>query len=55
MAALDESIPEHGKVIFLGEIHHKKGIKQRLDSRRALRSGRRGRKTRYRKQGSEPS
>ena len=49
MAALDESIPEHGKVIFLGEIHHKKGIKQRLDSRRALRSGRRGRKTRYRK------
>ncbi len=49
MAALDESIPEHGKVIFIGEIHHKKGIKQRLDSRRALRSGRRGRKTRYRK------
>jgi 5-methylcytosine-specific restriction endonuclease McrA len=38
-----------GKVIFLGEIHHKKGIKSKLDSRRALRRSRRNRKTRYRK------
>ncbi|KUG05257.1 hnh endonuclease [hydrocarbon metagenome] len=39
----------YGKVIFLGEIHHKKGIKSKLYSRRALRRGRRNRKTRYRK------
>jgi 5-methylcytosine-specific restriction endonuclease McrA len=38
-----------GKVIFLGEIHHKKGIKSKLDSRRASRRSRRNRKTRYRK------
>ena len=37
------------KAIFLGEIVHKMGIKSRLDARRALRRGRRYRKTRYRK------
>lgn len=36
------------KVIFLGEIGHKADIKARLDKRRALRQGRRHRKTRYR-------
>ena len=36
------------KVIFLGEIVHKVDIKARLDKRRALRRGRRYRKTRYR-------
>ncbi|PSR20497.1 MAG: HNH endonuclease [Sulfobacillus acidophilus] len=40
----------HGtKVVFLGEIVHKVGIKAKLDARRALRRGRRHRKTRYRK------
>ncbi len=40
----------HGpKAIFLGEITHKVGIKTRLDARRALRRGRRSRKTGYRK------
>jgi len=37
------------KVIFFGEIIHKTSIKARLDARRALRRGRRHRKTRYRK------
>ena len=37
------------KVIFFGEIVHKADIKARLDKRRALRRGRRNRKTRYRK------
>ncbi len=36
------------KVILLGEIVHKTGIKAKLDTRRALRHGRRHRKTRYR-------
>ncbi len=36
------------KGIFLGEIVHKVHIKARLDKRRALRRGRRHRKTRYR-------
>lgn len=40
----------HGsQVIFFGEIVHKVGIKAKLDARRALRRGRRHRKTRYRK------
>ena len=38
-----------GRVIFLGELNHKKGIKMALESRRSLRRGRRNRKTRYRK------
>ncbi len=38
-----------GRVIFLGEIKHKPGIKQSLESRRSLRRSRRNRKTRYRK------
>ena len=37
------------KGVLLGEIVHKTGIKARLDARRALRRGRRYRKTRYRK------
>ena len=37
------------KGIFFGEIVHKAGIKAKLDARRALRRGRRHRKTRYRK------
>ncbi len=37
------------KVLFFGEIVHKAGIKAKLDARRALRRGRRHRKTRYRK------
>lgn len=36
------------KVLFFGEIVHKAGIKARLYARRALRRGRRHRKTRYR-------
>ncbi|MFX0062985.1 MAG: RNA-guided endonuclease IscB, partial [Candidatus Hermodarchaeota archaeon] len=36
-------------VIWAGEIHHKTDIKEKLDKRRALRRGRRSRKTRYRK------
>ncbi len=37
------------KAILLGEIVHKTGIKEKLDSRRMLRRNRRNRKTRYRK------
>jgi 5-methylcytosine-specific restriction endonuclease McrA len=36
------------KVLFFGEIHHKPGIKARLDARRAVRRSRRARHTRYR-------
>jgi hypothetical protein len=36
------------KVLFLGELHHKLGIKDALESRRQLRSTRRNRKIRYR-------
>ena len=49
IAILNEENPDYGKVIYLGEIHHKKGIKNRLDLRRTLRRSRRNRKTRYRK------
>lgn len=45
MAVMNES----GRVVFLGEVVHKKGIKMALESRRSLRRGRRTRKTRYRK------
>ena len=45
MAVMSES----GRVVFLGEVVHKKGIKMALESRRALRRTRRSRKTRYRK------
>lgn len=39
-----------GEVVFAAEIEHRgQRIKKRLDDRRALRKGRRGRKTRYRK------
>lgn len=49
IAVINEDDLEYGKVIFLGEIKHKKGIKQSLDYRRNLRRFRRNRKTRYRK------
>ena len=45
MAVMNES----GRVVFLGELNHRKGIKMALESRRALRRTRRSRKTRYRK------
>src|SRR5499426_10222 len=41
---------ESGEVVFAGEIGHRgQTIKSKLDARRALRRGRRNRKTRYRK------
>jgi 5-methylcytosine-specific restriction endonuclease McrA len=41
---------ESGEVVFAAEIEHRgQAIKSRLDARRALRHGRRARKTRYRK------
>ncbi|QST02236.1 HNH endonuclease (plasmid) [Pontibacillus sp. ALD_SL1] len=43
------SIVKDKEVVFLGEIHHKTDIKQKLESRRSFRRGRRNRKTRYRK------
>ncbi len=49
IAVINEAESDFGKVIYLGEIHHKKGIKSKLDSRRTLRRNRRNRKTRYRK------
>ena len=49
VAIIDESKPDCGRVIFLGEIRHKAGIKKSLDNRRAIRHSRRNRKTRYRK------
>src|SRR5437773_9713893 len=39
---------QDAKILALGELVHKPGIKHALDSRRALRQGRRSRKTRYR-------
>ncbi len=39
------------EAVFLGEIRHKPGIKDKLDTRRALRRSRRSRKKRYRKPG----
>lgn len=47
-AVLRESSPDVGVAIVLGELHHKQGIKSKLDARRAVRRGRRNRKTRYR-------
>ncbi|WP_026486462.1 RNA-guided endonuclease IscB [Caldanaerobius polysaccharolyticus] len=46
---LREESAEKSAAIIMGEIHHKQGIKDRLDSRRVLRRGRRNHKTRYRK------
>ena len=48
VAVLREDTSEQSEVVLLCEIRHKPGIKQGLDSRRALRRGRRSRKTRYR-------
>ncbi|MDA8219955.1 MAG: RNA-guided endonuclease IscB [Dehalococcoidales bacterium] len=48
MAVLLEG-DQGAKVVLLGEVIHKPGIKARLDARRALRRGRRSRHTRYRK------
>jgi 5-methylcytosine-specific restriction endonuclease McrA len=47
-AILREVLGDEAIAIILGEIRHKLGIKQKLDSRRALRRGRRNRHTRYR-------
>jgi hypothetical protein len=47
-AILREVSPNESVAILLGEIHHKPGIKQKLDSRRSLRHSRRSRNTRYR-------
>lgn len=49
IAVLREGNEEEGVVIYIGELHHRLGIKQRLDSRRGIRRSRRNRKTRYRK------
>lgn len=43
------TITKGNKVVVLAEIHHRKGISESLTSRRALRRGRRNRKTRYRR------
>jgi 5-methylcytosine-specific restriction endonuclease McrA len=48
IAVLREDSPNQSTAILLGELHHKPGIKVSLDTRRALRHGRRNRKTRYR-------
>ncbi|MFZ5651571.1 MAG: RRXRR domain-containing protein [Bacillota bacterium] len=48
-AVLLEDGPEKSKAVLLGKIHHKPGIKDKLDARRNQRRGRRNRKTRYRK------
>lgn len=48
MTVLRETDPTKAEAVLLGEIHHKPGIKAKLDSRRSLRRGRRARKTRYR-------
>jgi 5-methylcytosine-specific restriction endonuclease McrA len=49
VAVIDESDMDCGKVMWLAEIRHKTGIKQSLDTRRAIRRSRRNRETRYRK------
>lgn len=48
-AVLREDRPDMAEAVLLGEIHHKPGIKDRVDDRRARRRSRRNRKTRYRK------
>lgn len=47
-AVLRESESDEAEAILLGEVHHKRGIKAKLDNRRSLRRSRRNRKTRYR-------
>lgn len=47
VAILEEG-KDSNKAIWLGEIYHKQGIKNKLDTRRSLRRNRRNRKTRYR-------
>lgn len=48
MAVLREKSESEAMAIWLAEIRHKTGIKESLDTRRALRRSRRSRKTRYR-------
>lgn len=48
IAVLLEASPKKAKTVLLLEVKHKIGIKDSLDTRRALRRGRRNRKTRYR-------
>lgn len=47
-AVLREKSENEAVVIWLAEIHHKTGIKESIDKRRAVRRSRRSRKTRYR-------
>lgn len=49
IAVLRKKNVDEAAVIWLAEIHHKKGIKESVDVRRALRRSRRNRKARYRK------
>lgn len=51
VSVLRGDVPGGAEAVLLGEIHHKPGIKDRLDGRRAVRRSRRSRKTRYRKPG----
>jgi len=48
LAVLREIDSESSTAILLAELHHKPGIKEKLDDRRAHRRSRRNRKTRYR-------
>lgn len=48
-AVLREDKPEKSESVLLGEIRHKRGVKDAVDARRAQRRSRRSRKTRYRK------
>ncbi|MDR9785828.1 MAG: RNA-guided endonuclease IscB [Peptococcaceae bacterium MAG4] len=49
MAVLREETTGESEAVMLLELRHKPGIKQSLDSRRAMRRSRRNRKTRYRR------
>jgi 5-methylcytosine-specific restriction endonuclease McrA len=47
-AVLREDGPDQATAVVLGEIHHRRNIKRKLDARRSLRRARRTRKLRYR-------
>jgi hypothetical protein len=49
VAVLRERGKEEAAVVWMTEIHHKTGIKEKLKDRRDRRRSRRSRKTRYRK------
>lgn len=48
VAVIREENGDTGEVVWLGEIHHKTDIREKLHKRRAVRRSRRSRKTRYR-------